>query len=244
MSNLYDALSKCKLKAAALCLVYPYANNFIAKSRNVAAVTDLHEERFINLKYHDLIKECTKVSIEISDEDAEMIEKDTRKQSKCDSFFKHRAGRIGASNCKSVCHTNPAQPAQSIIKTICYPQIFKFTSAATEFGQKHEQMAITEFESKMALKHKNYTTTTCGMFINKEFPWLHATPDFLSSCDCCGSGCGEVKCPYSMEGVNFENYLSKTSSCLEKNWWGNYEGLSMTKIDSTNFGSCHSNSFN
>ena len=25
-----------------------------------------------------------------------------------------------------------------------------------------------------------------------EYP-VHATPDFLGSCDCCGNGCGEVK---------------------------------------------------
>ncbi len=42
------------------------------------------------------------------------------------------------------------------------------------------------------------------------------SPVFLSSCDRFGSGCREVKCPYSMGGVNFESYLSKTSSCLNK----------------------------
>ena len=57
----------------------------------------------------------------ISERDIKMIEKDTRKQSKGASFYHHRVGRIGASISKLACHTNPAQPSQSLIKTICYP---------------------------------------------------------------------------------------------------------------------------
>ncbi len=43
---------------------------------------------------------------------------------------------------------------------------------------------------------------------------IHATPDFLSSCDCCGLGCGEIKYLYSMEGVDFIEYVKKPRSCL------------------------------
>ena len=43
--------------------------------------------------------------------------------------------------------------------------------------------------------HKNFALTRCGLFINKEHLFLHATPDFLTQCDCCGLGCGEVKNP-------------------------------------------------
>ena len=45
---------------------------------------------------------------------------------------------------------------------------------------------------------------------------MHATPDFLCSCSCCGDGCGEVKCPYIIENWDFESYVLKKSSCLEK----------------------------
>jgi len=56
-----------------------------------------------------------------------------------------------------------------------------------------------------------------GTTINKKYPFLHATPDFLCECSCCGQGCGEVKCPYCIEGLDFDNYVQKKSSCLEKN---------------------------
>ena len=38
---------------------------------------------------------------------------------------------------------------------------------------------------------------------------------FLSWCKCCGYSCGEVKCQYCLDGVDFESYTKKGSSCLE-----------------------------
>ena len=125
-------------------------------------------------------------SINISETDIKLIEKDTQKQSKGACFYHHRAGRIGASISKLACHTNPAQPSQSLIKAICYPNLFKFSTAATEHGCRHEDQAIETFENFMRKKRIGYRTIKCGVFINKQFPWLHATPDFLSWCKCPG----------------------------------------------------------
>ena len=35
-------------------------------------------------------------------------------------------------------------------------------------------------------------------------------------CDSCRQGCGEVKCPYCIDGTNFDSYMQKKSFCLEK----------------------------
>ena len=51
------------------------------------------------------------------------VELDTRSQAKGSGFFRHRAGRIGASVSGAVCHCNLAQPPQSLIKSICYPHL-------------------------------------------------------------------------------------------------------------------------
>ena len=215
--SLYEALSKCKVKPAALSLVHPYANSFISRSSNIATIPELFDEKYLAYEYHDLIKACSGIHIKISDEEAKQIELDTKSQAKGRKFFHHRAGRIGASLSKSASHTDPSQPSQSLIKSICYPEIFKFTNAATEYGCQHEEAAIKLFEIDMKKKHVNYKAIQCGMFINKHSPFIHATPDFLSSCECCGIGCGEVKCPYCMEGIDIDGYLEKPSSCLMKN---------------------------
>ena len=62
----------------------------------------------------------------------------------------------------------------------------------------------------------NLTVKKCGLLINKEHEFLHATPDFLVSCDCCGTGCGEVKCLIIIKDGNFENFAQQKNSCLEK----------------------------
>ena len=69
----------------------------------------------------------------------------------------------------------------------------------------------------MRKTHANFVITKCGTIINKKYQFLHATPDFLCECDCCGQGCGEVKCPYCIDGVDFDSYVQKKSSCLQKN---------------------------
>ena len=70
--------------------------------------------------------------------------------------------------------------------------------------------------------HTNFKIIRCGLFINDEYPWLHATPDFLCSCYCYGEGCGEVKCPFCIENFDFDNYMKKSSSYLEKDSSGNF----------------------
>ena len=58
----------------------------------------------------------------------------------------------------------------------------------------------------MKKSYVNFQVTRC----------VHATPDFLTSCDCCGLGCGEVKCPICIPDGDFDKYVQKKSSCLEK----------------------------
>ena len=56
------------------------------------------------------------------------------------------------------------------------------------------------------------------MIINREYPFLNATSDFLTSCNCCGERCGEVgmKCPTDVEDCDFDKYIQNKSACLEK----------------------------
>ena len=68
----------------------------------------------------------------------------------------------------------------------------------------------------MSANQKDFVLEKCGVFIDKEHRWIHATPDFLCSCSCCGKGCGEVKCPYSIDDCDFDSYTAKESACLEK----------------------------
>ncbi len=92
--------------------------------------------------YGDLLKECLNVKLDVTEEHVNLIEKGTITHTKESAFHQHRAGRIGASKCYAACHTNPALPSQSLIKTVCYPDIFCFSSAANRHGFEHEDKAI------------------------------------------------------------------------------------------------------
>ena len=217
MDAFYHSLSECKIKPVCLSLIHPFADSFISSTRNIKAVTDLFDPKYLDLSYTDLLKECNKVQLNLSDEDIKSIERETVDQAKGSAFFRHRAGRVGASKCRAASHTDPSQPSQSLVKAICYPDIFRFSTAATRYGCKHEDIAIAEYEKTMRKTHANFVVTKCGTIINKKYQFLHATPDFLCECDCCGQGCGEVKCPYCIDGVDFDSYVQKKSSCLQKN---------------------------
>ncbi|XP_019636874.1 PREDICTED: uncharacterized protein LOC109479362 [Branchiostoma belcheri] len=185
-------------------------------SREIPVVSDLFESDNLDLQFHELLPKCLEVKIELTDKHIDMVEKDTRTQAKGPGFFRHRAGRIGASVSGTVFHSNLAQPPQSTLKSICYPHLYKVNTKATRHGCEQEERAIDVYKEYMESNHVNLQIKKCGLFISKEHPYLHATPDFLVSCDCCGMGCGEVKCPVSVPNCNFDLYVNNKTSCLEK----------------------------
>ena len=166
------------------------------KSSHIRPITDLCDKAYVDMENRKLLEACSIIKLELSKEDLKLIEEDTRSQAAGSQFFHHRAGRIGASVSKQASHKDPAQPSTSLIKTICYPSIFKFSTTATECGCKHESLALKANENIMKQNHVNFKIEKCGMFVSAEYPWVHATSDFLCACDCCGQRCVGIKCPY------------------------------------------------
>ena len=56
--------------------------------------------------------------------------------------------------------------------------------------------AIEAYKSKMT-GHSGFIIKSCGFIVDKEAPFLGASPDALVECTCCGYGVLEVKCPFS-----------------------------------------------
>lgn len=61
-------------------------------------------------------KFCEQTVIIVDNEDVTKLEMFTRDQNKSSAWYTQWAGRITASIMKSVCATDPGNPAQSIIK--------------------------------------------------------------------------------------------------------------------------------
>ena len=49
-------------------------------------------------------------------------------------------------------------------------------------------MRKTAVASLLSQTYKDFQVKYCGMILDKEHPWLHATPDFMASCSRCGDG--------------------------------------------------------
>jgi len=114
----------------------------------------------------------------VSEEHIKKIEISTRVQASGSGFYRHRAGRIAASQCFAAFHTNLAQPSQSVMKTIYYPGLYKVNTKATRYGQTHESDAITAYNASMKACHVNLEVSKCGLFINEKNSFLHAIPFF------------------------------------------------------------------
>ena len=153
MDIFYQALNQCETKASVLSLIDPYAEQFVAKSRNVPVLSDLFKPTNLELKYPELLQKCKYVKINVSDEEIKIVEQDTQDQARGPAFFRHRAGRIGASVSGAVYHSNVAQPSQSLIKSICYPHLFKLNTKAIQHGCKYEDYAIRAYEAQMKKTH-------------------------------------------------------------------------------------------
>ena len=137
LALLFENLSVTGTKPGVLSVVSAYFEQFVPTSANKdfpLPLTSLKNSQYVEMKYDELLKECQSVSLSVTDKMAENVEAATRDQSKSKLWYKYRAGRITASRMKAVCHTNPANPSQSLIKGICYPEAFSFTSKATSWG--------------------------------------------------------------------------------------------------------------
>lgn len=154
--------------------------------------------------------------LKITDDMVTRVERNTREQSKCSKWYAYRAGRITASVMKSVCTTSVSQPSVSLVKRICYPEKQKFSSAATEWGLRHENTALSSYKAKAVQQHRDFRLRKTGVFLCVEYPHLAASPDSFVSCACCGDGIVEVKCPYSAADCDILQTLNSPNCSLEQ----------------------------
>ena len=219
LALLFENLSCGGTKPGILSLVSKFSDSYVPKSLCAGfpqPLSSLKEPSYLQLNYLELLAKCESVSVDISKEMAEKVEQATRSQSHSKLWFKYRAGRITASRMKAVCRTDPGNPAQSLIKSICYPEAFSFTTAATKWGCKHEKQGQEMYLAVNKLKHHDLSVAESGLVINPQWPFIGASPDGIINCTCCGKGVLEIKCPYCHQGTDVQAVAIKDSRfCLK-----------------------------
>ncbi|KAH7979717.1 hypothetical protein HPB49_010687 [Dermacentor silvarum] len=141
------------------------------------------------------------------------VEAATRGQSASPTWFAFRAGRVTASTAHAACRTTLTQPSVSLVKKICYPEESKFSSPATNWGLRKEDIARNQYVAEASSQHKEFVCNKSGLHISSHEPHMAASPDGLISCACCQDGVLEIKCPYSAACV--KDVVTQKSGCLE-----------------------------
>ncbi|XP_018335510.1 uncharacterized protein LOC108744304 isoform X1 [Agrilus planipennis] len=128
---------------------------------------------------------------DLSDINRALIEIETRDQANCSTWMFERRKRITASNFGRICKLQSTTNTKKTIESLLYN---KFNgNEATKYGKMHEKDAIEVFEMTTNLKVKK-----SGLFIDKDYPFLGASPDGLINDDCLI----EIKCPINSRDVH------------------------------------------
>ena len=223
IQNTFDQLHRTGKKPVILSLVDRYAENYIPKvlgSNFPLILPEVRDENYFTVQKPELFKRCKEIfqTLTVTDAEATNVETATKLQSQSRDWFRFRAGRITASVMKSVCHSDPEDPSQSLVKRICYPENYQFKTEATEWGSKHEIDAKKVYCTEMAEHHQNFCFKTPGLILSTNHPHLGASPDGVSSCDCCGESIVEIKCPFNMKDKYIVDICNnKSFLCFENN---------------------------
>ncbi|KAK7893342.1 hypothetical protein WMY93_022494 [Mugilogobius chulae] len=219
LNAFFHQIQICGTKPVILSVIQGFSEAYIPKSLDKKfppILTNLLDAECFDMEKTELLQKCSELrrNIFITAEQASQVERVSRFQAFSKEWHQFRLGRITASRLKSVCHTTVENPAQSVIKNICNPT--KFSTAATRWGCAHEKDALERYKMEMKTLHASFSIQDSGFVINPKYPYMGATPDSLVSCECCGNGCVEVKCPFCLRAGKIEDNLG-SKSCLEIN---------------------------
>ena len=148
-------------------------------------MSELYEPECISLNYRELLAKSKELAFTVSVSQQAAVESAKPKQSDSHVWFRFQTG-----------HTNSGMPSVSHIKSICYPESQRFSIEATRWGCQQEKLALDAYRVMKENQHLNFHMVDCRFFISSDYPFIGASPDSLISCDCCGEGYVEVKCPY------------------------------------------------
>ena len=178
--------------------------------------TSVHQKSPISLP-----PEFIKLNKKLSQEDIMKIETETRKQHESGDWFRHREGRLTASNFGKVLHRK-IKPTESFVNSLFHKN--SISSPAMDYGRKHEKDGKVKYLETFPSRHIH----ECGLVIINEFNFLGASPDG-KVCDNGETGILEVKCPYSARNLTIEEacalrgfYVKKNGNIMNLNTNHNY----------------------
>ena len=164
-----------------------------------APLADLYDDEYKTYSQKELMEKAQQLfyQITITNEEAVAVEERTRKQRESPEWHEQRHGRLTASGFHDVWARKDSTNPDRLVRHILYNSTDLSEVPAIQWVIKNESQAQQQYTESMSLRHTNFKCTSVGLVINLLYPHLGASPDGFISCDCCGDGVIEIKCPYS-----------------------------------------------
>ena len=154
-----------------------------------------------------------------------LIEQRTCGQATNDQWHLYRKGRVTGSIAHAVltkgrkgATSDAESDMTNLVRRILGEDTIPSHIPALKYGREMEEEARGAYVKKERPLHTSFSVRECGLFVHGEKIFLAASPDGLVSCDCCGEGALEIKCPYSVshEVPSEQNldYLQKSGDAL------------------------------
>ncbi|CAC5420358.1 unnamed protein product [Mytilus coruscus] len=112
----------------------------------------------------------------VTENECKAIEKCTRKQSKCNEWFRHRKWRLTASRFGEITRMTCRRNKNKLCKTLINSH--KIVRNCLLHGKQVESKAICKFEAQKGVKCRS-----SGLFVRPDFPFLGASPDGIIDTD-------------------------------------------------------------
>ena len=154
-------------------------------------------------KYSEMLKDeletlCQDVfrKLKFASEETDNLEECTKLQAQSSLRHHHRVGRITSYIFKKVTRASLINPP-SLVKIILSESSSESSKAPSlNWEITHEDAACEAYIDLVQQDHNNVECFHSGFRVNTQFPHLGASPNGIISCDCCGEGLIEIKCPH------------------------------------------------
>ena len=170
-----------------------------------------------------------------TDEEVIRIESKTMGQATSRFWHRQREGRITGTSAHRVMHTSLEKPSRSLVEGICNSTPgCQLNVPGIVWGRDHESDALDTYKCVLGkggkakttwiyvsndIKkcHVNHKVESAGFKICREKPYMGVSCDGYVSCDCCGKGVLECKCPFkwACEGKPSKDWTRDDSGHLE-----------------------------
>ncbi|KAH9637625.1 hypothetical protein HF086_007339 [Spodoptera exigua] len=165
---------------------------------------------------YDRCKEEFLKSLQCSDDERRQIEKKTILQRDSSEWLELRRKLLTASNFGKVINRRPTTSVKNFVKNIIYPKSLSHVPSL-KHGIENEGTALEQLEGQL-----NTKIEPCGLFIDKNLPFLGATPDGVIGEDTIV----EIKCPITAFKTSIEDAINKRKINF---WKKSKDGLVINK---------------